>query len=117
MGSAPAHGTKRSTWSSFLGAPLRGKSASEAMPAWPPMGVRDAHCAHVQAHLDCNILSKDARVQQQQCLRPLAPIAVTLGRCAPVGRGCLRRVEEFCVWAWRGLFGVKESVFGCQILE
>ena len=65
--------------------------------ALAPMGVRDAHCAHVQAHLARHILSKDARVQQQQCLRPLAlaPVAGALEDVLQRGAAVFVELQRF----------------------
>ncbi len=80
---------------------LLGRSA-----AWPigqrghaclaPVGVRNAHCAHVQVQLARHIFGKDARAQQQQCLRPFAfvPVATTLDDVLQLGTAVFVELKD-----------------------
>ena len=87
LGPSPLHQALDVLRLEFLGRSAARQISQRGHACLAPVGMRNAHCAHVQAHLDGHILSKDTRVQQQQCLRPIAfaPVAATLDDVLQLG--------------------------------
>ena len=96
----------------FFGRPAARHIRERGHARLQPVGMREAHRAHVQIHLRCHILGKDARIEQQQCLRALAlaPVGGAFDDALQLGAAGVIELEGLSCRHGLACFGVGEVV-------